>query len=76
MEEVKTSPSDAVLIIWLIIAAIWDVAVIGITGYLVFWRGHSGWWFVVALILSSQPTLYRALRKRFDIPEEKEEDDE
>ena len=62
-----TRRGDAVLIVWLILSALWDVAVIGCTGYLVFWRGHSGWWFVLAGMLTYTPTLFKALEKRFGI---------
>ena len=29
----------------------WAAAVFGVTAYAVFWLGHSGWWFLVALII-------------------------
>ena len=59
--------SDAVLITWLILSAIWDFAVFGFCSYEVFWRSHVGAWFVFAIVLSFQPTLYEVLKKRFGI---------
>lgn len=29
----------------------WNLFVIGRCSYLVFWRDHSGWWFVLAVAL-------------------------
>jgi hypothetical protein len=29
----------------------WDFFLIGGCAYLVFWRGQSGWWFLLAMIL-------------------------
>lgn len=28
----------------------WNIIVLGTTAYVVFWLGHSGWWFLFALI--------------------------
>ena len=30
---------------------VWNVLVISGCGYAVFYQGHSGWWFLLALIL-------------------------
>ena len=35
----------------LLIFLIWDMFVIGGTAYIVFWKGHSAWWFLLALVL-------------------------
>jgi hypothetical protein len=59
--------TDYVLIVWLVLAALWDVLVFGMFSYLVFWCGHSGWWFVFALIITQSPTLFRALQKRYGL---------
>lgn len=29
----------------------YNAAIIGGCAYLVFWRGHSGWWFLLAMLL-------------------------
>jgi hypothetical protein len=63
---------DAILIIWLILATAFNFLVVGFTGYLVFWRDHSGWWFIVAITLCYQPTLIAVLKKKFEIEEENE----
>ena len=31
---------------------VWIVTCIGMTTYLVFWQGHSGWWFALAVFLA------------------------
>ena len=39
--------------VWLyLIATLWNVLVWGVTAYAVFWLGHSGWWFVLAALLT------------------------
>jgi len=61
---------DAILIVWILSSFLWDVFVFAGIGYLVFWRGHSGWWFLFAALLTYTPNLFKALRKRFALPEE------
>lgn len=34
-----------------LVMLIWNLFVLGGTAYLVFERGHSGWWFLLALLL-------------------------
>jgi len=63
---------DWVLVIWILTSALWDVLVFGTTTYLVFWKDHSGWWFVLAVALCCQVTLFKARRKRYGVPEDKE----
>ena len=29
----------------------YNAAILAATGYIVFWRGHSGWWFLLALLV-------------------------
>lgn len=29
----------------------WNGIVLGVTAYAVFWLGHSGWWFLLAVFL-------------------------
>lgn len=62
--------NDLLLAVWILSALTWDILVFATTTYLVFWRGHSGWWFILAVLLAGQSTLFKALRKRFDIKEE------
>lgn len=38
------------IIISIIIEFLWDSLVLGVTSYVVFWKGLSGWWFVLAII--------------------------
>lgn len=64
--------SDWLLATWLVCQTVWDTLVFGATGYLVFWRGHSGWWFVMAFVLTYSPGIYKALYKRFGVAEEEQ----
>jgi hypothetical protein len=64
---------DWVLVVWLLLSVVWDVLVFGVVTYVVFWRDRSGLWFVLAFILTYTSTLYKVLRKRYGIPEEKED---
>jgi len=60
---------DSVLVVWIVGDVIKDLLVLGMTTYLVFWQGHSGWWYLLALLLMSSTTLYKVLRKRYGIEE-------
>lgn len=37
-----------------LILVLYNVAILGFCSYIVFWRGHSGWWFLLAIILLGQ----------------------
>ena len=53
----------SVLLYWLYVLA-WEALTIGGCAYVVFWIGHSGWWFVLAVLLSSamiRPSTWRGL---------------
>jgi hypothetical protein len=58
---------DKLLMIWLFTEAVWDFVVIGTLAWVVFWKGHSGWWFLLTEIVCNHTSLYKALRKRFGI---------
>lgn len=30
---------------------LWRATVLGVCTYLVFWMGHSGWWYLLAVVL-------------------------
>jgi len=36
---------------YLIYTIIWDCGIVAGTSYIVFWLGHSGWWFVPAMVI-------------------------
>lgn len=58
---------DALLIIWLLVDLLWTAFLFGGTAYEVFWRGHSGWWFLLAILLGPSMGgryLYHALKDR------------
>lgn len=59
----------SILITWIIASTILDIFLFGGTAYLIFYKGISIWWFVAAIILSVQPTLYKILRKEFHVSE-------
>ena len=43
--------ASLVRIVALLLGFAWIVLVFGTCTYLVFWQGHSGWWFVLAVLL-------------------------
>lgn len=51
-----------ILITWVVLAFLWDFFLIGGVTYLVFWKGHSGWWFVLAIVLGLHTTLFDKLK--------------
>lgn len=59
---------DEVLIIWTICSFLWDILCLGFASNRVFYHGNSGWWFLLAIILSTSG-VYKALNKRFQIKE-------
>lgn len=38
-------------ITYLIYILFWEAMIFGGTGYVVFWLGHSGWWFALATVI-------------------------
>lgn len=59
--------NDELLMLWLIVSLVWDVYVWGAVGYAVLWRGFSGWWFVLAFALTYNESMWKILRKRFEL---------
>jgi hypothetical protein len=57
MENEKNTPkqnsnkSSTIAITYLIYIVFWYGLVIGGCAYVVFWLNHSGWWFLLAIIL-------------------------
>ncbi|MFT4117492.1 hypothetical protein [Bradyrhizobium sp.] len=39
------------LVLVISIVAVWNGAIIAGTAYIVFWKGYSGWWWLLALVL-------------------------
>jgi hypothetical protein len=35
----------------LLLILLYNITLIAATGYLVFWKGYSGWWFLLTLVL-------------------------
>lgn len=65
---------DVVLIVWFLADVAWGAFLFGGCAYLVFWRGNSGWWFVLALILGPAlggEKLYKRLSERTEAKGEK-----
>ena len=61
---------DSVLITWIVCAFLFDVFLLVGTSYLVFGRGASGWWFLLAIAIGMSPTLFKVLRKRYQVEED------
>ena len=61
---------DWVLIVWILSTVVWDVLIWWALWQVVFELNRSPWWAILAMDLSSTPTLYKVLRKRYGIPEE------
>ncbi len=47
---------------YLLASLIWDLAVFGTCTYLVFWRDHSGWWYLLAILLCANSTSNNAAK--------------
>ena len=58
---------DNFLIAWIICDLIKDIFLLSGSIYLVIWKGCSGWWIVLSIILSASPTLFKVIRKRYEI---------
>lgn len=39
--------------LFLLFLLCWRMLVLGTCAYVVFWQGHSGWWFLLAILLCS-----------------------
>ena len=61
---------DWVLIVWILYTAAWDLLIGWALWQVVFVLNRSPWCILLALYLWSTPTLFKALRKRYGIPEE------
>lgn len=59
---------DSVLVAWLVTQLVWDVFIWAGCSYVVFWRGRSGWWFLLAIAATYSEVLIKVLRKRYGIP--------
>lgn len=58
---------DWLLALWLLIDLAWTALVTCVIGYMVFFKEHSGWWLVLIPALCGSESLYKALRKRFEV---------
>jgi len=66
---------DWLLFVWLMVDVAWTAFLFGGAAYVVFKLGHSGWWFLLAMILGPAMgggSLYKALRLRFGVKKEAE----
>ena len=59
--------ADRVLIAWLFTTLLWDCFIWAFFMDMVFWRGYSGWWFLLAIAITNSPALLKALKKRFEL---------
>lgn len=51
MAKDQLNSAEVALLVAVFLKFVWTVTVISVTTYLVFWKGHSGWWYLLALIL-------------------------
>lgn len=58
---------DWLLFAWFGVSVIWDIIVFSTCYDEVFLRGHSGWWFLFAILITYSPGPIKALYKRFDL---------
>ena len=58
---------DWVLITWIICAFVWAIFLLAGTSYLVFFKGISEWWFLLAIFCAIQITLFKSLGKRYGV---------
>jgi hypothetical protein len=59
--------NDVILLVWLLADLVWSAAIFAGVGYAVFWKGHSGWWFIPAFLLAASlggDKLYKRLSER------------
>lgn len=64
------------IITYLIYIIVWDCGLIGGCTYLVFWKGISGYWFFLAVILSFcgfKPKHWRSLSQRVSYEDKEDE---
>ncbi len=61
------SKTDWFLIVWTIELFLWDSLVMGTTTYLVFWQGHSGWWYALAILMCLQTTYFDVIKKKYGL---------
>jgi hypothetical protein len=63
--------NDTLLFAWLMVDVVWGAFLFAGVSYLIFWRGHSPLWLLVAILLGPAfggGGLYKALRLRFVVP--------
>lgn len=61
---------DIILIVWLILDLVKALFCLSGSIYLVLWKGCSGWWIVLAIVLCFDFLLYAILKKKYGIAEE------
>lgn len=59
------------LAVWVVCQFVYDTVLIVGTAYLVFFRGESGWWFLLTMVLVACPTLFKALKQEFALTDDK-----
>lgn len=67
--------SDIAAAVYVATRFAWCVLVFGTCTYLVFWRDHSGWWFLLALLLCNGSTSNNAAKIRGTWRKEMEDDE-
>jgi len=58
---------DFVLITWILVNFFTDAMFVSGTSYIIFWKGFSGWWFLLTIVFCVKPTLFKVLAKRYKV---------
>ncbi|MFG1462306.1 hypothetical protein V5F77_05345 [Xanthobacter sp. DSM 24535] len=48
--------TNATLLIISLMSLAFNLVIYGVCAYAVFWLGHSGWWFLLAMVISASVT--------------------
>ena len=78
MKESNTFLKIVSMLTYLLYCIVWDVGIVAGCAYLVFWKDHSGWWFLLAMSIASvgyQPHHWRKLWTSEETDKSKEKDE-
>jgi hypothetical protein len=50
--EAKSLVGVASMLTYLLYCIVWDIGIMAGCAYIVFWKGQSGWWFLLAMFIA------------------------